>query len=202
MDDSTFIYETSGNQIQRICALLFLMFLLVFGAGLIIANLTGHTFMGYTLPKVYITDLVSDITIPKLFFITFLGYLIFFPLPTEIAFYFALAQGNDPLLSTIVASIGVFLGNAVNYYIGYKLTNQVMYLLSAKNFFKVRRQVNKWGAYAIFFMNVIPSPSDILGVGLGTIKYSKTRFLLISGVATLIKFAVIAFIVSRAQGGV
>ena len=140
----------------------------------------------------YVPDLVHDITPLRLLWLSILGGMIFFPIPVELAFFFSITQGHSVPLCIGASVIGFIVGNIVNYLVGLKLSRHVGYLLSAKKFFALRRQVNKWGTYAIIVMNVLPSPSDVLTVGLGTIKYNRQRLFVLIFVSNIIKFIIIA----------
>jgi len=194
MGATPFIYETTNNRTQRLVAII-LVALVIF-AGIIIVVTNIHTAENKSSNQhwysKYVPDLVNNINPLKLLVISFLGGMIFFPIPTELVFYFSIIQGNSPIACIIFATIGFVLGNVVNYFVGLKLSHHILYLLSAKTFFKMRRHVNRWGIYAILILNILPAPSDVLTVGLGTIRYNAKRLFFFSTIGNTIKFTVIA----------
>jgi len=189
-----FIYETSNNRAQRLIMLSLLILLIVAGAVMLVRNyrvaenlpINDHWY------SKYVPDLVHDITPLKLLYLSILGGMIFFPIPVELAFFFSITQGHSAPLCIAAAVTGFMVGNVVNYLVGLKMSRHVSYILSAKKFYALRRQVNRWGTYAIIIMNVLPAPSDVLTVGLGTIRYNRQRLFVLTLISTIIKFTVLA----------
>ncbi|MEK6946114.1 MAG: VTT domain-containing protein [Nanoarchaeota archaeon] len=203
MQNGPFIYETSNNRLQRYIAVSILAFVII--AGIIIAVFNIRLAQEYPLATPwysrYVPDLVHDITPLKLFIFCMLSTMIFFQIPAELAFYFGVNEGNSMVFFIFVAVAGSMAGHAISYLVGLKLSNQIRYLLSAKTFFSVRRKVNRWGGYAVLLLNVLPAtPSDVLTVGLGTVRYDKKRLFSLIVIGNIIKFTVIAFSVYALKG--
>lgn len=202
MTSTPFIYETTNNRLRRLVAISILLAIILVGVAILVINLHNAkaSASGDTWYAPFVPDLVNDITPMKLLLISFLGGTIFFPIPTELAFYFSIIQGNSPVTCVLFATFGFVLGNVVNYLIGLKLSNHIMYLLSAKAFFKMRRQVNRWGVYAVLLLNLIPAPSDVLAVALGTVRYNPRTLFFFSVLGNTIKFIAIAVIAYATKG--
>jgi len=207
----SFIYETTNNRFRRFMAIIFVAVIIcaiitVFVFNLNTAkaadvkNIDSTNTVAQSWYSRYIPNIVDNIDPIKLMCICFIGGLILVPIPVELAFYFSIIQGNSPLVCIVLATIGLVTANSVNYLIGRKLSHHITYLLSAKAFFAMRRQVNKWGVYAILLLNIIPAPSDVLAVGLGTVRYNPRTFLFFSIVGNIIKFTIIAFAAHAIQG--
>ncbi|HLC61498.1 MAG TPA: VTT domain-containing protein [Candidatus Nanoarchaeia archaeon] len=198
MQSESFIYETSNNRLQRYIAVSMLAFVII--AGIMIAVFNIRLAQEYPLATPwysrYVPDLVHDITPLKLFIFCVLSTMIFFQIPAELAFYFGINEGNPMVFFIFVAVAGSMVGHAISYLVGLKLSNQIRYLLSAKTFFSMRRKVNRWGAYAVLLLNVLPAtPSDVLTVGLGTVRYDKKRLFSFIAIGNITKFTVIALAV-------
>ena len=91
-------------------------------------------------------------------------------------------------------SRGFLLGNVVNYVFGLKFHKQIMFLISAKKFFGLRRQMNRWGAYAVLVLNFLPAPSDMLTFCLGAMRYNYKRLFILIFIGNIVKFSIIAIV--------
>ena len=203
MQNGDFIYETSNNRLQRLIAISILALLIAAGIVITVFNIRLAREFPLAEPwySRYVPDLIHNITPMHIFIFCMLSTMIFFQIPAELAFYFGIKEGNSMVLFILVAVAGSLIGHIISYVVGLKLSNQIRYLLSAKSFFSVRRKVNRWGAYAILVLNVIPAtPSDVLTVGLGTVQYNKNRLFSLIVIGNLIKFTVIALSVYTLNG--
>ncbi len=197
-----FIYETSNNRVQRLIALCALVLLVAAGVAVLVTNIHigNDTPVGDRWYVRYVPDLVHDITPLRLLVVSALGTLLFVPIPVEVAFLFSVGQGHPLALCVAIAVLGVVLGNVVNYALGRKLSRYVLCVLSAKRFFEMRRQMNRWGPYAILVLGLMPIGSDILTFGLGTIRYNTHRLFAWIAVAALVKFTFLALAAGAVRG--
>src|SRR3989344_8654305 len=142
----TFVHETPNNQVKRFVVLLVVMVLIV--SGLVIAAVNLWRAQGKVSSESFISrytpDIVHDITPLKQFLISTLSGMIIFPIPNEVVFYVGLRQGNPMLLSVLATVAGFVLGNIVTYLLGMKLSKQLVYLLSTKKIYELRRKVNTY----------------------------------------------------------
>jgi membrane protein YqaA with SNARE-associated domain len=189
----SFIYETTNHRIQRGIALTIVVLSIVAIIIVVIINLLAavHTSTEHWYTP-YIPDLVHNITPIRLFIICIIGGMIFFPISGELAFFFSIEQGYSLGWCMAAVVTGFFLANIINYLLGLKLHKQIMYLLSAKKFFGLRRQVNRWGVYVILLLNSFPAPSDMLTFCLGTIRYNYKRLFILIVIGNTIKLTIIA----------
>ncbi len=193
MTTESFVYETSNNRAQRIAMVAILVMLVLGGIVTFLTNVDLGTPTEAAWYEKYVPDIAHDITPTKVFLISLFGAMIFFPIPAELAFVVSIHDGNPVLICFAAAVIGFTLGHAVNYAVGRQLSNQALYLLSAKKFYGLRRQVNRWGAYAVVVLNMFPAPSDLLTVGLGTMRYNVKRLFVLITIGNIIKFAILAY---------
>ena len=193
-----FVHETSNNRGKRFIALLVMIALIASGS--IIAAVSYWGAQGKASSESffsrYTPDIVHNITPLKQFVVSILSGMIIFPIPNEVPFYVGLRQGNPPVLSVLATVAGFVLGNIITYFMGLKLSKQVVYLLSTKKIYELRRKVNKYGVYAVIVINLLPVPSDILTFGLGTIRYNFKRLFLFLTLANLVKFGIFAYLIS------
>ncbi len=189
---NSFIYETTNHRVQRGIALTIVALSIVAIIIVIIGNLHAavHT-VNEPWYTPYVPDLVHNITPLRLLIICIMGGMVFIPIPGELAFFFSIGQGYPLGWCMAAAIMGFFLGNIINYLLGLKLHKQVMYLLSAKKFFGMRRKINHWGVYAILVLNSFPAPSDVLTFCLGTIRYNHKRLFTLIIIGNIIKFTII-----------
>ena len=193
----TFVQETSNNRVNRIVALLVVAVLIVSGLVITVVNygrahgiVNSESFVSRFTPNI-----VHNITPLKQFVISVLSGMIVFPIPNEIVFYVGLRQGNAPLLSVFATVAGFVLGNMVTYLLGLKISKHIVYLLSTRKIYELRRKVNTYGVYAIVVINLLPVPSDILTFGLGTVRYNFKRLFLFLTLANLVKFIFLAYVI-------
>lgn len=203
-----FVYETSNNRPQRFITLSLIIILIAVGVAVLVTNinLVSNVFAkdnilgGEKWYTQYVPDLVHNITPSRLLVISMIGSLIFFTLPVELAFLFSIIQGNSILLCIAVTLLGFALASFINYETGHKLSKYILYVLSAKKFYQMRRLMNRWGVYTIVLMTLLPTASDLLTFGLGTIKYNIKRLFALIIVGALVKFTIIALAANAILG--
>ncbi len=142
----------------------------------------------------FIAPALSNVTPLTLLYASFLSSLILVPLPIEVFFIAGIREGSDPVLSIAATVTGFLLANLVNYLLGWKLNGPVRAFSNPRHLYKVRRAVNRYGAYAVFGMNLIPSPADVLTFGLGIVRYNFTRLFVILAAAGITKYVAIVLL--------
>ncbi|MBI2448960.1 VTT domain-containing protein [Candidatus Pacearchaeota archaeon] len=134
---------------------------------------------------------IKNATPLGLFYMSFVGNLLFIPLPFEIPFFIGLTKGNDFLLSSFLVIAGLIPSLAIDYILGKKISRIVFTFISTKKIYKAKRWVNKFGVYAIFGFNLLPLPSNELTFALGIAKYNITRLFVFTLLGTIIKMLAI-----------
>lgn len=139
-------------------------------------------------------DDLANFTPIGLMILSFIGGFFFIPLPIELFFFKGLLNGNPYFFSWLLVVIGYLPAQLLNYWIGSRFSQLVMTLFSRKKVYKVKRWVNKYGAYGIFGFNLLPLPSPILTFALGITNYNLLRlfFWMILG-ATVKYLAIMGF---------
>ena len=185
-----FIYENSRKEKIKIflSALLFVIILLALSS--FISLYWSEIYSRIPFFSNFLGDL-TNVGLSKLFYIGLFGGLFFIPGPLEVAFYVGLTQGNSMLFSFLTIIFSYYLSQIVNYFIGFRLSNIVLNLISKKRVYQARRYVNEYGSYAIFFLNIIPGPAQLLTFALGITKYNFTRLSILTILGNLIRYAVI-----------
>lgn len=131
-----------------------------------------------------------------IFFLSLIGGLFFVPVPLETFFAYSLFRGNPLVLTLIALLAGGLISHSISYLIGTKLSTFALYFFSRKQVYKVKRSANAWGAYAVFFINLIPFlPSPVLSFALGITKYNYSRFITFFFLGTAVKFTIIGLII-------
>jgi len=185
-----FVYQNSRK--EKIKVLLFTIFLVL----ILVAAAVLITVYWYEISSKipFLKDLgggLTNVNLGGLFYTGILGGLFFIPGPLEMTFYLGLAQGNSIFWSFIVINFAYYLAQVINYFIGFKLSDIVLNLVSKKKVYQARRYVNKYGAYAIFFLNIIPGPAQLLTFALGITKYNFTRLSTLTILGNFIRYAAI-----------
>ncbi len=192
-----FIQENSHK--ERIKAFIIIISITLF----VVSVGAFFIFTEYTLLKEtpfldYLTNIIKtdirELTPMGIFYYHFLGGLFFVPSVEEFIFYFGLVRGNPIVISFILAYVGYILAQLFNYYVGTKLSSFVFHIIPKRRMYKTRRFVNKYGAFGIFFFNLIPSPAPLLTLALGIANYNKYRLFIFITLGKALKYLVIIMI--------
>lgn len=145
----------------------------------------------FTAIKSFVIEDIEEVTPLGLFYITFLGDLFFNPLPPELFFVTGLIKGNPIYLTLVLVMAGAILAHIFNYFLGSRFHGFFRYFMSKKNLYKLRRKVNKYGAYAVLIFNVAPFPAPLLTFALGITKYNVSRLFTFLLIGNFIKYGAI-----------
>ncbi|MBU0471700.1 MAG: VTT domain-containing protein [Nanoarchaeota archaeon] len=121
-----------------------------------------------------------------------LGGLFFLFIPLEAIFVTFLKANQNVFLLIGLYLIGFLVSYTINYYIGMKLSTISKKIITPKKFYKIKNIVNKYGAWAIFFFNALPLPSQALSAILGVFRYNKARFYTFFMLGQLVKYVAIS----------
>ncbi len=194
MKEKELIYEIPNrNKVKIILIISILFVLIVIGAlffETIIYSYIKDSVIFRSIGSV-IRDEIVKFTSLGLFYASIIGGLFFIPMPLEIFFYIGLIKGNSIVISYILINIGYTISQYINYVLGVKFSPFILPFVSKRNIYKVRRYVNKYGGYAIFFSSIVPSPSEILVLALGITKYNEVRLFSLVILANGVKYAAI-----------
>ena len=115
-------------------------------------------------------------TLLGVFIFALISGLFFVSVPIEVFYVNFLLQGGNPWLIMITAFSGFFISYSANYVMGYYMSGVSRKLLSAKQFYKVKIFLNRFGKLAIFSGNLLPFlPSQVLHFTCGVFKYNFAR---------------------------
>lgn len=138
---------------------------------------------------IYLKYNFVSVTPMGLFYEHLIGGIFFVPSADELIFYYGLLNGNPLLFSFVTALTGYMLAQILNYFIGFKMSNLMLHLVSKKKVYKTKRWINKYGAYGIFIFNAIPTfPAPLLIFALGVTKYNFKRLFIITALAKILEY--------------
>ncbi len=141
---------------------------------------------------IYLKYNFANVTPIGLLYEHFMGGIFFVPSADELVFYYGLLNGNPLLFSFVAALTGYMLAQILNYFIGLKISNFMLHIVSKKKVYKTKRWINKYGAYGIFAFNAIPIfPAPLLIFALGVTKYNFKRLFIITLVAKVLEYLVL-----------
>lgn len=143
----------------------------------------------------YFSIAISSGSALGVFYVAFLGALIFppFPFPLEPYFVLFLARGVNPYLAILVYLAGLMLSFTINYFLGLKLDSFAKKVIAPKQFYKIKGFLNHYGVYTIIVINLVPFlPAQPLSTILGVFRYNKAKFYLYSFIGLFLKFTIIA----------
>lgn len=119
---------------------------------------------------------IANYTYIGVFMTAMIGALFFVPLPMEILFATFIIKNQNPYAVLGIYLLGLTIGYSLNLIMGYKFSNFSRNLISTKKFYQIKSKINKYGKYAVFLVNALPLPSQIVSFILGVFKYNKTKF--------------------------
>lgn len=193
-DDFHFVSEISNHRRRKIALITFVVLIVLIGLFVAFASTIWTFFFQFesfsSLREVIMHE-VTDLTLAGLFYIGFVGGLFFVPFPQEVSFFYSLFKGNSIIFSFIMVNAGYLLAQAVNYFIGNKLSKPFMALVSKKKLFKARRFINKYGAKGVFLFNFLPFPAPLLTFALGITRYNIYRLFFYTLLGIFLKYAFI-----------
>jgi membrane protein DedA with SNARE-associated domain len=152
------------------------------------------TVIGITVYIYSIRDRVEEFSAygyPGIFLIALLANAtVFLPAP-GVAVVFAMGSIFNPLGVALAAGTGGALGELSGYLAGF--SGQAV-VENTKAFERISPWVQKYGAWAIFFLSAIPNPLfDIAGIAAGISKMPLWKFLLFCWAGQIIKMALFAY---------
>jgi len=189
--DYAFIFERSNKQKLEVFFATLMIVVVLTAMVLVFLTFFQEGFKGspsFQTLKNFIDKDIKEVTPLGLFYMSFLGNLLFVPLPIEFPFFYGLTQGNPFFISLFFVIAGMIPSYAIDYLVGAKLSRVVFTFISTKKIYKVKRWVDKYGSYAIFGFNLLPMPSNELTFALGIAKYNITRLFVFTLLGSVIKF--------------
>ncbi|MCS7368460.1 MAG: VTT domain-containing protein [archaeon GBS-70-058] len=123
------------------------------------------------------------------------NFLPFIPIPYLIAIYYmASYMPVDPIILGIAAGIGGAIGKSVIYLLGFEGGKIIITEGKRRQIEKFKEMLGKYGAIAVFFVTVTPSPDDIVIIPLGLVRYSFIKFFIATALGKiLLSIAVASF---------
>lgn len=132
--------------------------------------------LGY--PGVFLISLISSATV-------------FLPMP-GFAVVFAMAAYLDPIPLGIAAGLGSGLGEISGYLAGFAGHDALM---RTHLFREHKKQIEKYGPLAIFFLSFVPNPAfDVAGVASGAVKMPLWQFLIATISGKILRYIALAYV--------
>lgn len=116
------------------------------------------------------------------------------PIPTAAIIAPATSFGADPLLITVIATIGSVLGALVGYYLGMKLGRPVAQKYFQKHVTRVEAWFQRYGAWAVFIAAFTPIPFKVFTWVAGIMKINLKHFILASIAGRFLQFVIAAYV--------
>ncbi len=130
-----------------------------------------------------------------LFVLSFLASTLI-PLGSEWFVYYLVSVEYNIILIILIASVGNYLGAAVNYYIGIKGSNTVLHKaikFSDNQTNKAEEKFKKYGP-AILFFSWLPIIGDPLTFVAGLLKYNFKKFTFYVILGKMFRYIIVAFV--------
>ena len=116
------------------------------------------------------------------------------PIPTAAIIAPATSFGADPLLITVIATIGSVLGAVVGYYLGKKLGRPVANKYFKKHMTRVELWFQRYGAWAVFIAAFTPIPFKVFTWVAGIMKINMKHFIIASIAGRFLQFVIAAYV--------
>lgn len=108
--------------------------------------------------------------------VAFCGGLFFLFLPLELIFMSYLKMGLSPVTLYFLFFIVQIPAQSLNYAVGFRLNRLSKLMIPPQKFYRLKGLVNRYGPFAVFFINALPLPSPVLSAVLGVFRYRLSRF--------------------------
>jgi membrane protein DedA with SNARE-associated domain len=130
------------------------------------------------------------------FFMTsLLGGLFFLVFPLEYYFFSSLGDITGSIwIKTGVYYLGLMIAQSLNYWLGLRANRFCKLLIPAKNFYRWKGSLNRWGFWVILLMNSLPLPSPVFSAVLGAFKYNYKKFIITVSLGAAILYSTITLI--------
>lgn len=145
-------------------------------------------------------DISSGIplTLSQFFYAHAAGYLFFIISPVEILFVHGLNIGLSPLYLTIAALIGAVGAQIIDYAIGLLFSKRfIEEIISVKKYQKYKAKIETHGGWIILLFNLLPLSSPILVLVAGMLRYNFKKTILYSLIGLILKYIIIAIIITQ-----
>jgi len=116
------------------------------------------------------------------------------PIPTALIIAPLAAMGFDPLLITVVCTVGSVIGAAIGYYLGMKLGRPAADKLISKQMPRVEKMYEKYGAWAVLISAFSPIPFKVFTWMSGILGLDFKKFIIASAIGRFAQFAVAAYL--------
>lgn len=113
-----------------------------------------------------------------LFYVFAMSSLFFLPVPME-ALHISFLRSMDASEILFIVVLGIAFGQLINYGLGRLFGFIFRSLFKKKTLRGAREKLEKYGAFAIFFVHFIPFPFQIFNVVAGTLRYPFLMWLLL-----------------------
>ena len=127
--------------------------------------------------------------------INFSGYLFFLLLPVETLIPFYVSAGYNGWLLLGIALSTAVAAQAIDYFIGYVMSEGIINnLIGKKRFIKFRSYIEKYGGLAILIFNLFPLASSVLSLMAGMVRYKIKKFWFYSIIGLTLKYLFFIFL--------
>lgn len=122
----------------------------------------------------------------------YLGIFIFNIFASGILLIPKLIHFVNPVLFVIFSSLGMTIGESINWYLGY-VSNDFIHENEKEK--KIQEIIKKYQYYAIFFFALIPFPFDMIGTFSGRLNIPFKGYILTILLARITRFSILIYFV-------
>ncbi|ENN96348.1 lipoprotein B LppB [Methanocaldococcus villosus KIN24-T80] len=119
---------------------------------------------------------------------------IFFPIPPDVFLLSSTYFGLDPLLSTVMATLGTVVGGTIGYFLGYKFGHPIfLKLFNEKYLIKGEEFFNKYGVFGIVIAGFTPIPYKVIAWLSGIFEMNLCLFVIATFIGRFPRFIMVAY---------
>ncbi len=151
-------------------------------------------FSGYS----HLKEHIFSISYLGVAYVMFFLSLFFLPAPIEVVFVGYLLTGLNPWMVALVSAVANTLGHVVDFLLGVLFGSHFLKKSKSK-VVSILGWLKDHGSGFLFLFNFLPLPAQFISVAYGFVKFNLKKFIFITFIARLIKFAVIILLFSYSR---
>ncbi|MBW3020284.1 VTT domain-containing protein [Candidatus Woesearchaeota archaeon] len=155
-----------------------------------------------TLPILYplfshVLEVVKSGSHLGMFYIFSISGIVFMPIPIEALFFSYLRTNANVQALFIIATLGLFISQILNYTLGRFLDFLIYPLLNEKSIKKFKKRLFKFEWIAIILMHALPLPFQSFNFITGMFEYDFKKFCLFSFIGCILKSTLLIYVFFR-----
>lgn len=141
----------------------------------------------------YVYSEIASKTLLGVFYLFSISSFFLFPVPLE-ALFFSYIKGFDPVLFFMISTLGLYVGQIINYLLGRYFGFVFRHFFKRKTKRSIKGKISKYGGWAIVIVESLPLPFQLFNFFAGVFKFKFKKFLFFSLLGLVIKNLILLMI--------